>query len=68
MEKVRIAIVQTSWKGSREKMKEQYSNQIAEAACQGVKLICLQEFTLSPYFASTFDPAGFGRGGTVEWG
>ena len=59
MEKIRIAIIQTRWGGSREAMQQVYRQKVAEAASRGAQLVCLQEFSISPYFASTLDPAGF---------
>jgi N-carbamoylputrescine amidase len=48
-----------------------YRELASEAAGRGADLLCLQEFTLSPYFASTEDDAGFGwaeplRGGPTD--
>jgi N-carbamoylputrescine amidase len=36
-----------------------YRDLVAEAASRGADLVCLQEFSLSPYFASMEDDAGF---------
>ncbi len=51
----KIALVQTRWPGNRQAMVETYRSLIAQAAGLGADIICLQEFTLSPYFASTID-------------
>jgi N-carbamoylputrescine amidase len=36
-----------------------YRDLVGQAAGRGADLVCLQEFSLSPYFASTQDDAGF---------
>jgi N-carbamoylputrescine amidase len=59
MQPVRIALVQLAWPGSRDAMIPVYERLIAEAAARGAGLVCLPEFSLSPYFAGTTDPAGF---------
>lgn len=68
MEKICIALVQLRWPGSREAMQNAYRQMIAAASHKGAQLICLQEFTLSPYFASTLDPAGFEWAEALEGG
>jgi len=59
MQPLRVALAQTHWPGSRDEIKQVYRALAAEAAGQGAGLLCLQEFTLSPYFASVIDPANF---------
>lgn len=59
VETIRIALVQLPWLGSREAMKAQYIPMIAEAAGRGAQLVCLPEFSLSPYFPSSKDPSGY---------
>ncbi|MBX3001201.1 MAG: hypothetical protein KF893_21940 [Caldilineaceae bacterium] len=59
MNPLRIAVAQTHWTGSRVTMIESVRELVAEAAAQGATLVCLQEFTLSPYFASVIDPENY---------
>ncbi|MBK8430853.1 MAG: hypothetical protein IPL28_05975 [Chloroflexi bacterium] len=54
---MKIALIQTNWPGTREAMTATYRELVREAAERGAHLVCLQEFTLSPYFASVIDPA-----------
>jgi N-carbamoylputrescine amidase len=68
MQPIRIALVQLAWLGSREAMQTQYQAMIAEAAAGGARLICLPEFSLAPYFASSTDPAGFAWAETLNGG
>lgn len=68
MQKLRIAIIQTRWPGTRKTMQEVYRKKIAEAAQTGAQLVCLQEFTISPYFASSLDPSGFDWAEPLEGG
>jgi N-carbamoylputrescine amidase len=56
---MRVAVAQTHWPGDRAQMMATYRDLVAQAADRGAELVCLQEFTLSPYFASTEDDAGF---------
>jgi N-carbamoylputrescine amidase len=56
---LRIAVAQTHWTGSRVTMIEAIRSLAAEAAGRGAALLCLQEFTLSPYFASVIDPENY---------
>ena len=49
-------------------MLETYRKRIAAAAKMGTQLVCLQEFTLSPYFASTRDQSGFDWAEPLEGG
>ena len=57
----RIAAVQQSWHPDPDEHEAALAEGIRLAAAEGAKLICLQELTLSPYFA--VDPAGPGPGG-----
>ena len=59
MERIRIAVVQTHWTGDQASMIASYRTLIEQAAAGGANLVCLQEFTLSPYFASSLDPSGY---------
>ncbi len=68
MEKIRIALIQTRWQGNREAMLADYRQKIAEATQKGAQLVCLQEFTISPYFASTLDKSGFEWAEPLEGG
>ncbi|PKN94984.1 MAG: hydrolase [Chloroflexi bacterium HGW-Chloroflexi-6] len=68
MQNIRVALIQTRWPGTRQIMQAVYHQKIAEAAAKGAQLVCLQEFTLSPYFASTLDPAGFDWAEPLEGG
>ena len=52
MKNTTIALIQTSWPGSRAEMIKTYQELVAEAAQRGAEIVCLQEFSLSPYFAS----------------
>lgn len=57
MKNTTIALIQTSWPGSRAEMTQTYRELVAEAAVRGAEIVCLQEFSLSPYFASVKDEA-----------
>ncbi len=59
METIRVAVAQTHWPGDRTAMMDTYRDLVGQAAGRGAELVCLQEFTLSPYFASAMDDAGF---------
>lgn len=60
MQTTRVGLIQLAWTGDRATMKERYWSMTAEAAIRGAALVCLPEFSLSPYFPATTDPAGFG--------
>ena len=51
----RIGAVQERWRPDPEEHKAALAEGIAMAAQEGAKLVCLQELTLSPYFAVTAD-------------
>lgn len=57
MKNTTIALIQTSWPGSRSEIVKTYRELVAEAAQRGAEIVCLQEFSLSPYFASVKDDA-----------
>lgn len=59
MRDIRVALIQLAWTGERSTMKAAYRRMIADAVRQGASLICLPEFSLSPYFPGKRDPAGF---------
>jgi N-carbamoylputrescine amidase len=59
MQPITIALVQLAYSGSRQSMQAQYERLIAQAAAQGAGLVCLPEFSLTPYFPSSKDPSGF---------
>lgn len=52
----RVGAVQERWHPDPEEHRAALSAGVAAAAAQGAQLVCLQELTLSPYFA--IDPAG----------
>src|SRR6185312_16292490 len=55
-EPLRIGAVQQAWHPDPDEHREALAAGIRMAAAQGARLVCLQELTLSPYFA--VDPAG----------
>jgi N-carbamoylputrescine amidase len=57
----RIAAVQHRWHPDPEEHEEALAEGIRTAAAEGAQLVCLQELTLSPYFA--VDPGGPGAAG-----
>ncbi len=59
MQALRVALAQTHWPGSREAILLVFRELAAEAASRGAGLLCLQEFTLSPYFASVIGEANY---------
>ncbi len=68
---LRLALAQTSWPGEREALMATYEQMAEDSAESGAHLLCLPEFSLSPYFPSTRDPDGFRwaeplRGGPSE--
>jgi N-carbamoylputrescine amidase len=62
MQPIRVALVQVAWLGSREAMMAQYRALVAQVAGKGAQLVCLPEFSLSPYFPGKRDKAGY------QWG
>lgn len=57
----RIAAVQERWHPDPADHRRALAEGVRLAAAEGARLVCLQELTLSPYFA--VDPAGAGAGG-----
>ena len=53
---VRIGVVQHAWHADPEEHERALGDGVRTAAGEGARLVCLQELTLSPYFAIT--PAG----------
>jgi len=51
----RIAAVQLAWNSDATEMKRRIAEGVRIAATHGAKLVCLQELTLSPYFAVRAD-------------
>jgi N-carbamoylputrescine amidase len=60
-EPFRIGAVQERWHADPDEHEEALAAGIRRAAQEGAQLVCLQELTLSRYFA--VDPAGPGQGG-----
>ena len=52
---LRIGLVQERWHPDPAEHREALSEGVRMAAAEGAKLVCLQELTLSPYFAITAD-------------
>jgi N-carbamoylputrescine amidase len=52
---LRVAAVQQQWYPDPAEHRAALAQGVALAAAQGAKLVCLQELTLSPYFAITAD-------------
>ncbi|MDQ6779586.1 MAG: hydrolase [Candidatus Eremiobacteraeota bacterium] len=52
---LRVAAVQTSWHADAEDHRSVLASGIRIAAEQGARIVCLQELTLSPYFATRPD-------------
>ncbi|MCW3038882.1 MAG: Nitrilase/cyanide hydratase and apolipoprotein N-acyltransferase [Solirubrobacterales bacterium] len=55
---LRVAAVQQQWFPDPQEHRASLSAGVALAAAQGAQLVCLQELTLSPYFAITADGPG----------
>jgi N-carbamoylputrescine amidase len=53
---LRLGVVQESWHPDQDQHQRALARGIATAAAEGARIVCLQELTLSPYFAIT--PAG----------
>ena len=58
---MRLAVVQTKWHGSRHAQIAAIRQLVKQSADLGARLVCLPEFTLSPYFASQRKTALFGQ-------
>ena len=52
---LRVGAVQEAWRADPEEHRAALARGIRMAAAHGARLICLQELTLSPYFAITAD-------------
>jgi N-carbamoylputrescine amidase len=52
---LRVALVQQRWHPDAEEHRGALAEAVRMAAGEGAKLVCLQELTLSPYFAITAD-------------
>jgi N-carbamoylputrescine amidase len=64
---LRVGLVQERWHAAAEEHEEALSIGIRMAAGEGARIVCLQELTLSPYFAITPDgPLPGGSGGEPE--
>lgn len=59
MQPTRIALVQLAWPGQRPAMQDTCRELVGQAARQGAQIVCLPEFSISPYFPGRRDPAGF---------
>ena len=68
MQELTIALCQGRWRGNREATRARYGELVTEAAAGGADLICLPEFTLSPYFPATRDESGFRWAEDLEGG
>jgi N-carbamoylputrescine amidase len=55
---VRVALVQERWHADPAEHRDALAGAIRVAAAEGARLVCLQELTLSPYFAVTPDGPG----------
>jgi len=55
---VRVALVQERWHPDADAHAAALSDGVRAAAAEGARLVCLQELTLSPYFAITPDGPG----------
>jgi N-carbamoylputrescine amidase len=60
-EPFRVGAVQERWHADPDEHREALASGVRLAAAEGARLVCLQELTLSPYFA--VDPAGAGASG-----
>ena len=54
-EPLRLGLVQERWHASADEHREALGRGIRTAAAEGARVVCLQELTLSPYFAITPD-------------
>ena len=57
---VKAAIVQTEWTGDKESMIELHEEYMAQAASQGVRVMCFQELFYGPYFCQVQDSEYYG--------
>ncbi len=68
MQPLRLALIQTHWPGERQAMNATYRYLVQQAAQAGAQLVCLPEFSISPYFPGTTDPRGFAWGEALPGG
>lgn len=68
MKNTTVAVAQTHWPGSRTEMIKTLDELVGEASGRGAEIVCLQEFTLSPYFASVKDKINFSRAEPLRGG
>ncbi len=54
---VRSAMVQAAWTGDKESMIQLHERYVAEAAADGVQVMCFQELFYGPYFCQVQDAA-----------
>lgn len=59
MKALRLALAQVAWPGARAALMATYSDMARLAAADGAHILCLPEFSLSPYFASYREADGF---------
>lgn len=59
MQPLHVALIQLAYQGSRDAMMAQYRDLVAAAVQRGAQLVCLPEFSLTPYFPASTNPAGF---------
>ena len=59
MQNLRVALVQSTWLGSRSAMIDHYRSLLTDESQNCATLICLPEFSLLPYFPASTDPQGF---------
>jgi len=57
---LRVAAVQERWHPDPDEQRARLARGVALAAAEGAELVCLQELTLSPYFAVSADGPGPG--------
>ena len=53
--KIKAGLIQATWTGDKTTMIEKHLRYIAEAARQGVQVVCLQELFYGPYFCAVQD-------------
>jgi N-carbamoylputrescine amidase len=68
MNKLHIALCQGHWTGNVETTKALYADLITQAVQAGATLVCLPEFSILPYFASSRDKSGFQWAETLHEG
>ncbi len=53
---VKCGLIQATWEGSTEKMIQKHEKMIDKAGSLGVRILCLQELFMGPYFPAEQDP------------